>query len=429
MFAHAGIILAVMVAVFIAARLLKLTTELAMLLAAIAGAIVHGEWFPARHVVEGAFTYFDVTLIFLTSALFMNLLKETGGVAYLVRVLIGRFHRSRFLLLLLLTLLLLIPGALTGAGSVTVLVLGAPVGTVLTYLGIPKERVAGIIFLCAAMGAAAPPVNLWAMMSAAGANMPYVGFTLPLAVISILGALFAMFYLGWRGKAVGIEQALRELPEPPAGMNGLKVAAPFAVFLALVLAGRVWPFQMPVVGLPLAFLVAAAVTVLLSPARVSVTQVARQTVDALLPLVGTLTVVGILVQSMALTGARGLISLSVVTLPLAVIYATLFLILPLSEGVLQYGAAPLLGVPLILLFNMKGLNPIIALAGMATIWPLGDSLPPTALVGRAVTLTVGYDGPYYHGFLRTILVPSLFIAVLGTLYVIFSKPLSFLVAG
>jgi len=73
---------------------------------------------------------------------------------------------------------------------------------------------------------------------------------------------------------------------------------------------------------------------------------------------------------MALSGARGLISLGVVTLPLTVLFATLWLILPWSEGLVQYAAAPLLGIPLILLFNMKGLNPIIALSAMAVMWPL-----------------------------------------------------------
>lgn len=429
MFVHAEVILVLMVAVFTVAKVLKVTTELSLLLAAAAGAVAHGAWFPARHLVEGAFTYFDVVLIFLTAALFMNLLKESGAVAFIVRALLRRFHRNRLLLLLLLTLILLVPGALTGAGSVTVLVLGAPVGIILSSLGLPKARVAAIVFLCAAMGAAAPPVNLWAMITAAGANMPFVGFTLPLAVITIVGALFAMFYLGWRGKTLSLAKALKALPEPPAGMNGWKVATPFVVFLAVVLAGRVWPFRMPVVGLPFAFLLAALVTVLLSPVRLKLVEVSQKTVEAVLPLVGMLTVVGVLVQSMAFTGARGLLSLSVVTLPLTVIYATLFLTLPLSEGVLQYGAGPLLGVPLILLFNMKGLNPILALAGMATLWPLGDSLPPTALVGRLTTMTVGYDGPYYQGFLRATLVPSLFIAALGTAYVVFSKALGFLVWG
>jgi CitMHS family citrate-Mg2+:H+ or citrate-Ca2+:H+ symporter len=44
----------------------------------------------------------------------------------------------------------------------------------------------------------------------------------------------------------------------------------------------------------------------------------------------------------------------------------------------MWGAAPVLGVPLVLLFNTVGFNPIIALAGMSIIWPLGDALPPTS---------------------------------------------------
>jgi intracellular septation protein A len=78
---------------------------------------------------------------------------------------------------------------------------------------------------------------------------------------------------------------------------------------------------------------------------------------------------------------------------------------------------------------MKGLNPIIALAGMATIFPIGDMLPPTTVVGRATVITVGSTGSYYKGLVKTSLVPAAFIVLLGTLYVVFSKQLGFLVAG
>jgi len=53
-----------------------------------------------------------------------------------------------------------------------------------------------------------------------------------------------------------------------------------------------------------------------------------------------------------------------------------------------------LGVPLVLLFNTIGLNPIIALAGMSVIWPLGDALPPTAIIGRLTSETIGMKEPY-----------------------------------
>ena len=110
-----------------------------MLAAAIGGAVAHGGWVSPRHIADGAFTYFDVTLIFITATFFMNLLKHSGGVDYIVRGIIQRFHRHRALSLLFLTLVLLVPGALTGSGSVTVLVVGTLVGTVLGYMGISKD--------------------------------------------------------------------------------------------------------------------------------------------------------------------------------------------------------------------------------------------------------------------------------------------------
>lgn len=428
MFLHAGIVIAAIAAAFVVGVVLHLGTEISMLLAAIAGALAHGAGVPARHIVEGAFTYFDVAMIFITATYFMNLLKDAGGVAYIVRALVTRFHGNRFVLFFLLTLIMLVPGALTGSGTVTVLVVGSLVGSVLAYMGIKRERVAAMVFICAAMSAAAPPVNLWAMMAAGGANMPYVGFTLPLAIVSVSGALFAVFFLSRGSRQIDVVEALKEIPEPPKGMAWYTVAVPFLIFFGIVAAGRVMPHSSPVIGLPLAFVLSATSVILLSPKRLQPLKVLSTTIEDLLPLVSTVTIVGMLVQIMALSGARGLVSLSVVIMPLWALFATLWIVLPLSEGVFQFAAAPLLGVPLVFLFNMKGYNPVIALAGMATIWPLGDCLPPTAPVGRASVMAVGFDGDY-RTFLRECIVPALFVAAIGTVYLVFSSRLSFLVRG
>jgi CitMHS family citrate-Mg2+:H+ or citrate-Ca2+:H+ symporter len=421
----AAIVLAVMVAAYAAAKLLKVSTELALFAAAVAGALAGGAGIPARHIAEGAFTYFDIILIFVTATLFMNLLKESGGVAFVVRAVIRRFHRRKAVLFVLFAFLLLVPGALTGAGSVTVLVVGGMVATVLGYMGLPRPRVAAIIFLIAGLSAAAPPVSLWAMLTAAGVNMPYVGFFLPLLVPCVLLALATIFWLGRKAGPVDLERALKELPEPPAGMSGLRIGLPFLLFLGMVAAGRIWPFGFPILGLPLIFAAAAGLTLALSPLRLPVLSIARQTVEQLLPLIGTLTCAGILVQVMTLTGVRGLIAVSVVTLPVLAVYLTLFVTLPVSEAVLMWGAAPVLGVPLVLLFNTINLNPVVALAGMSVIWPLGDAVPPTAIIGRLTADTVGMKEPYGR-FLKECLVPALLIAAAGTLMVVFSRKLAFL---
>jgi CitMHS family citrate-Mg2+:H+ or citrate-Ca2+:H+ symporter len=178
-------------------------------------------------------------------------------------------------------------------------------------------------------------------------------------------------------------------------------------------------------GLPLIFCGSAVITLALSPKKIDILEVSRRTVHQLLPLIGTLTCVGVLVQIMTLTGVRGLISVTVVTLPVMVVILTLFITLPVSETVLMWGSAPVLGVPLILLFNHIGLNPVVALAGMSVIWPLGDALPPTAIIGRLTVETIGMKEPYKK-FLRYCIIPAILIIIVGTLMVVFSRKLSFL---
>lgn len=208
-------------------------------------------------------------------------------------------------------------------------------------------------------------------------------------------------------------------------MNWFRVILPFAIFLGLIFLGRTLPFSTPILGLPLMFLLAAAASYFLSPLRLNLLKISQQTIDQLLPLIATLTCAGILVQIMTLTGVRGFLAVTAVTLPVAVVFATLFLVLPVSESVLMYAAAPVLGVPLVLLFNTMGLNPIVALAGMTIIWPLGDALPPTAIIGRLTVEVVGYRDSYAR-FLMHCLVPAVIIVIMGTLMVVYSSKLAFL---
>jgi hypothetical protein len=425
MFASAGIILGVMIAAYILARWFTPSTELAMVVAAIAGALAGGFWIPVRQIAEGSITYLDINLIFISATLFMNILKESGGVAFVIRRILVRFHRYRAFLLILLTVLLLIPGMLTGAGSVTVLITGGMVATVLQFMGISRLKTAAIVFLIAGLSAAAPPVSLWAMLTAAGLNMPYVGFFIPLMVPCLLCALMTVFILGWKGAPADLYETLKNLPEPPARMNWLRILLPFAVFFGLIAAGRWWPYSTPVIGLPMMFLCAAAASYILSPVALDFLRISRETIDQLLPLIATLTCAGVLVQIMTLTGVRGLLAVTAVTLPVLAVFLTLFLVLPASEAVLMYGAAPVLGVPLVLLFNTIGLNPIVALAGMSLIWPLGDALPPTAIIGRLTVHTVGYEGSYAQ-FLKCCAIPAIIIAIVGTLMVFYSKQLAFM---
>ena len=62
--------------------------------------------------------------------------------------------------------------------------------------GVFEERVAAFIYLFAMLAAVSPPINLWAMLMAAQANMPYVGFNVVLLVPIVIIALFTIVYTG-----------------------------------------------------------------------------------------------------------------------------------------------------------------------------------------------------------------------------------------
>ena len=96
-----------------------------------------------------------------------------------------------------------------------------------------------------------------------------MGFTLPLAVISILSALFSVFYLGWGGtqRNIDLDKAMKELPEPPKGTSWLHVASRSPSSSESCLADVCGRSDMPVVGLPLAFTLSALTVIVMSPTR------------------------------------------------------------------------------------------------------------------------------------------------------------------
>ena len=433
MYFQIGIILAIMVIAYALAKWKKLSIELSMLSAAVGGGIA-GAFVStppigqlARHLVEGAFTYLDVILVFSTATIFMAIVREFGGVNYVVRSTIKYFYNLRIIALVLLMIIVLIPGALTGAGSVSLLVVGAPVALALGYLGIAKRRVAAILFIVAGLSAAAPPVNIWAMILSAGTAIPYVGFELPLGIPVLLLGTFTVLFLGWRReKKMDLEEVLREMPEVPAGMSWWRVLLPFLVFFGLVVASRVWPFSTPILGLPLEFAIAALVALLVSPKRIKILALSRDTMKRLLPLLATMVVVGMLQQIMTATGVRGLLSFVVISTPLILLFILLAVIIPVSEGVLTYGAAAIIGIPLIWFLDSIGLHATVAIAGLSLLWPLGDGLPPTALIGRLSVMVSEYKDSYWT-FLKATWVPWVIITIVGIFMVIFSARLEFLV--
>lgn len=405
------------------------SAEISMVIAAIAGAIAAGFGFPARILVEGTFTYIDLGLIFVTASIFINIYAETGAINAMVASVVSSFYHKKWILFALMVLIMLIPGALTGAGSVSIFVVGGIVAKIMQYMGLSKVRTAGFIYVTAMLSAAAPPINLWAMIMAAGANMPYVGFTYVLLVPIVIIAVFTIIYFCRGGTAQKKEDIIAQIPQPPKNLTAIRIALPLLVLVALFLLSQFAAFSIPILGLPLMFILCTIVTILINPQKTSwkrYYEIIINTMEQVFPLLATVISVGVLVNVMTATGVRGLISITFITLPLFFVYATVLIFGPLAQGSLSYGSAIIIGVPIIFLFNTMGINNTVVAAAMSLIFPLGDCLPPSMIVGRVTIETVGYEGKYTE-FLRTIAIPWLFMGCVALLMLIFANRLSFLV--
>ena len=433
MFIQILIILLIMAAAYTIANWKKLSVELCILGAALAGGIT-GAFFSTpsltqlpRHLVEGTFFYLDIILVFVTATIFINLMVEAGSVNYVVRGIIKFFYNKRIIALLLIMFVILIPGALTGAGSVSVLTVGTPCALALGYLGISKRRTAAILFIVAGLSAAAPPVNIWAMIVSAGTAIPYVGFEFTLGIPVLLLGTFTMLVLGLKQKGkIELETILKSMPEVSPKMRWWRVVLPFLVFFGLVIISRIFPFSIPILGLPLEFVIASIVAFIVSPKKINFLILSRDTVKKLTPLLATMAVVGSLQQIMTVTGVKGLISYAVISTPIILLYILLIFIIPVSEGVLTYGGAAIIGIPLVWFLDSIGLHATVVIAGLSLLWPLGDGLPPTALIGRLTVMMTDYQDSYWS-FLKKTWLPWIVITIVGILMVIFSSKLAFLV--
>ena len=397
-----------MVAVFVlAAALLKWPIGLCLMAAALAGAVAGGEGVPLRHLVEGSFGFFDVILIILAAVLFMKVLQASGVLDSLAAVLLETFYRNKVLLLLTSTLLVMFPGMITGSSTASVLTSGPLVAPVLMKLGLSRLKTGAFIAMAAVLGMIAPPINILVMIMGGGVDMPYVGVTLPLLIIVVPLAIVIPFWIGLKDvKVVGFEAMTALLPPSAYPKYGPRLYLPLVVVLGLMLGDRVLVKFMPDPGIPGIFLLGSLLGAVCGR-PFNFWKTTQKAVAEAMPILTILAGVGMFIQVMTLTGARGWIVMAFLSLPDALLYPSIALGMPLFGGISAFGASSILGVPFILALISK--NALITSTALSAVVGLGDLIPPAALAGRFAGQVVGEKN--FIKILRYCLVPALFVLV------------------
>ncbi len=398
----------------------KLPVGIAMVCAAVSGTLVAGEGVPVRHLVEGSFGYIDTILVISTAMIFMKVVEASGALNALNTVIINRFYRVPGILLVFLMLVVMFPGMITGSSTAAVLTAGRLVAPVLIMMGIPRVKTAAIIAIGGMMGMVAPPVNVPVMIIGGGIDMPYVGFEIPLLLMSVPIAVFSVLFLGYKhAKTLNYELMKANLGMDLERRFGLKVYLPIIVVIVLMLSTKLLPQYVPNLGLPLIFTVGSLIG-LFTGEKLNLLATGKEAVGAALPVMGILVGVGMFIQVMTLTGVRGLIVVSSLSLPTVLLYVGIAITIPLFGAISSYGSASVLGVPFVLALLSQ--NQIVTASALSLIASVGDLMPPTALAGMFAAQVVAIEN--YGSVLRKTVVPALVIIVSGVVFIVFSNTLA-----
>lgn len=397
----------------------KLPVSISMVLAAIGGSLAGGQGIALRHMVEGMFSYVDTILVIASAMIFMKVIEASGALDAISSLIVQRFHKLPVLMLCFIMIIVMFPGMITGSSTASVLSAGSIMAPVLMVMGVPALETACILAMGGLLGMIAPPTNIPAMIIGAGIDIPYSGFELPLALLTFpLAFLFVLMFGLKYVRKMDYEQVLSQLKTESRERFGLRIYLPLVLAIVLMILNKAVP-AVPDIGMPLVFLLSALVGCF-TGYRFNLAKVAKDSINSVLPVMGILMGVGMFIQIMTLTGVRGFIVTTCLSLPEAARYLALAVSMPLFGAVSSFGSASVLGVPFLLSFLAK--DQIVVASALSLVASLGDMMPPTALAGIFAAQVVGL--PKYGPVLKKCLLPCLIVILWAILFILGSEILA-----
>ena len=389
-----------------------------------AGAAVVGFGIPLRQLFEGPVWYIYINLVILTGMIFLTVMKHSGNLDCITWDILTKFRNHPVVLFILLTVMVYFPGMFTGVGTAAVLSTGVFAAAILRIVGVPRAQNGAIIAMLSTLGAAAPPVNIPALIIASGINMPYEGFDAILWALTIPLGLFSIFFIGYRYfKAPTMAQIEAEMPWPER-KNFVMPYVPLIVVVAIFILIRIFPGKFPDIITPMVFMVGSIVG-LFTGKKLNYVKASKEAVQGgVFNTVALLFVVGTVVQITTLTGAKGLVVLGALTLGAVapvVMYAALGISLPLIGGVLTHlGASVILGIPFTLALLTQ--NVIVVVAAISILCVLAQIIPPSAVGGYFAQGVV--QEPKYGAILKHCAIPTVVSIVVAIVALVFANQLA-----
>ena len=139
-------LLVLITVVVLTSTVIKVPAPFGLVISALAAGLVAGVGLPLTNIVEGSYGFFYIVLTFGCGLIFVKVMTEIGFNEAIKELILNNLSDKKFLLFLSLMAILMIPGMLTGIGSVAVISTGAVVASVLSGMGMPKSWTGG--FYC-----------------------------------------------------------------------------------------------------------------------------------------------------------------------------------------------------------------------------------------------------------------------------------------
>jgi len=390
----------------------------AFIAVAVVSAILGGFGIPFRHLVEGGFGFLNLALVLFSGAFFGHMMRVSGAADAAAAGIVRWTGGRSWLVLLAVGLPIFVVGMFSGLSGVAILSAGAFAVPALRRIGYDDATIAGFMAVIGVMGMIAPPTNVPAMLAADGVNMPWTGVEKALLLLSVPPALVAVGWFAWWGAT--------QPPEVPVeGRSNVSSAAligliPLAVVVLIWVITRSFGTVLIDPVSPLVLLIGGLCAV---PMLMKTRDIQRAVLNTFtgtpLALAAVLVSVGIVVQIATLTGVRGWLVVTVMSMPYPWNLPSLLIGMPLLGGALTaIEASDIIGVPAA--FSYIGQNMILNVTSLSAIASLAEFVAPTAIAAALSCYMVG--GGTIRGVIRRAWVPMLVMTLIALFMLVREVP-------
>ena len=219
----------------------------------------------------------------------------------------------------------------------------------------------------------------------------------------VLLILISLVFVGaivsiWVRKPYSVEINLEKL-EGSLDFNITKelnplVLLPVLILIILFVLQSLLPRSVGMLGSPLLFVIAFIPTIFVGR-KCKILSVVQDGIGKSLSAMGLLIGVGMFVEVMTLTGARGYFVINALSLPMTSFaeqwkylwqYISIVIAVPIFGGISAFGSASILGGPFVM--ALIGYNEIVVSSAISLVAAIGEFLPPTAMSATFVAKTV-----------------------------------------